>query len=90
MRMLKRKQTNMLLAIAAAGTAAYFVRTFPGGDTIIGGLIGAAFGHPWAGAVTGLLVPSARSGRTFDILAPPEAAGPSEPPATTPAGATTS
>ena len=87
MRMLKRKQRNMLLAIAAAGTAAYFVNTFPGGDTVIGGLIGAAFGHPWAGAVTGLLVPSATSGRTLEILAPPAAAGP--PPASAPSGSPT-
>lgn len=52
----------MLMTIAVAGSAAYFLRTFRFGDTIIGGLIGAAFGHPVAGALTGMLVPSMKTG----------------------------
>jgi len=59
---LKKKERSLLMAIALAGGAAYFVRTFPFGDTIIGGMIGAAFGHPVAGAVTGMLVPSKKEG----------------------------
>jgi hypothetical protein len=59
---MKKKERSMLMAIALAGSAAYFVRTFPFGDTIIGGMIGAAFGHPVAGAVTGMLVPSMKTG----------------------------
>jgi len=59
---MKKKQKQMLTAIALAGSASYFLRTFPGGDTVIGAMIGAAFGHPLAGAVTGLLVPSRREG----------------------------
>jgi hypothetical protein len=62
MKKLKKKERSMLMAIALAGGAAYFVRTFPFGDTIIGGMIGAAFGHPIAGAVTGMLVPSMKTG----------------------------
>ena len=70
------------MAIALAGGAAYFVRTFPFGDTIIGGMIGAAFGHPVAGAVTGMLVPSKKEGGfsiledfTLPIVGVPETAG---------------
>ncbi len=59
---MKKKERSMLMAIALAGGAAYFVRTFPFGDTIIGGMIGAAFGHPVAGAITGMLVPSMKMG----------------------------
>jgi hypothetical protein len=59
---MKKKERSMLMAIALAGSAAYFVRTFPFGDTIIGGMIGAAFGHPIAGAVAGMLVPSMKTG----------------------------
>ena len=62
MKKLKKRERSMLMAIALAGGAAYFVRTFPFGDTIIGGMIGAAFGHPVAGAVTGMLVPSMKTG----------------------------
>jgi hypothetical protein len=59
---MKKKERSMLMAIALAGSAAYFIRTFPFGDTIIGGMIGAAFGHPIAGAVTGMLVPTMKTG----------------------------
>jgi hypothetical protein len=59
---LKKKERSMLMTIAVAGSAAYFLRTFRFGDTIIGGLIGAGFGHPLAGALTGMLVPSMKTG----------------------------
>ena len=50
------------MTIGLAAGASYFLRTFPFGDTIIGAMIGAAFNHPIAGAVTGMLVPSKREG----------------------------
>ena len=97
---LKKKERSLLMTIALAGGAAYFVRTFPFGDTIIGGMIGAAFGHPVAGAVTGMLVPSKPEGG-FAFLADidplggvlpeglPFAPRDVAPPVTAPNGATT-
>ena len=82
---LKKKQKNLLMAIAVSGTAAYFVRTFLFGDTIIGALIGGALAGPpgaAAGALTGALVPSKKEGGfsiledfTLPIVGVPETAG---------------
>ncbi len=78
MKKLKKKQKNILMTIALAGGTAYFVRTFPLGDSILGGVIGSAFGHPVIGAVTGLLVPSRDPilGKTLSILADSDPFGP--------------
>lgn len=66
---MKKKERNMLMTIGLAASAAYFIKTFPLGDTIIGGAIGAAFGNPLAGALVGAVVPSRKEGGTFSLLA---------------------
>lgn len=66
---MKKKERNTLLTIALAASSAYLVRTFPGGDTVIGAGIGMAFGNPLLGAAVGMLTPSRKSGETIQLLA---------------------
>jgi hypothetical protein len=73
--MLKKKERNKLLAITLAGTAAYFVKSWPLGDTILGTLIGASFGHPVLGGLAGAVVPSRKTGKSWglgDLLGTPK------------------
>lgn len=65
---MKKKERNTLLTIALAASSAYLVRTFPGGDTVIGAGIGMAFGNPLLGAAVGMLTPSRKSGETIALL----------------------
>jgi hypothetical protein len=93
----------MLLGIALAGTSAYFLKTWWGGDTIIGALLSTAVGAgPLPGAIAGALVPSADNGfrvplispmpgeMTYGVVEPPfEGGRKGIDPGTTPAGAPT-
>jgi len=65
---MKKKERNTLLTIALAASSAYLIRTFPGGDTVIGAGIGMAFGNPLLGAAVGMLTPSRKSGETIALL----------------------
>lgn len=65
---IKKKERNTLLTIALAASSAYLIRTFPGGDTVIGAGIGMAFGNPLLGAAVGMLTPSRKSGETIALL----------------------
>jgi hypothetical protein len=59
---MKKKQKNLLMAIALSGASAYFLRTFAFGDTLIGAAIGGAVAGKegaLAGAIAGAVVPSA-------------------------------
>ena len=90
MALLRKKQKRMLLGLALAGTSAYYVKTFWGGDTIIGALLSTAVGAgPIPGAIAGALVPNREGGRTLTVLSPEEAVRTNQPPATAPNGADT-
>jgi hypothetical protein len=54
----KKETQRLMITVGGAATASYFINTFPLGDTLIGGLIGSMFGHPWIGAAVGALTPS--------------------------------
>lgn len=66
---MKKKERNTLLTIALAASSSYLIRTFPGGDTVIGAGIAMAFGvNPLLGAAVGMLTPSRKSGETIALL----------------------
>jgi len=58
---LSKKETRLAVTITGAAAFAFFVRTFPLGDSIVGGLIGSSMGLPWLGLAVGALTPSRRS-----------------------------
>jgi len=55
---MKKKTRNILITIGGAGAASWLLKTFPGGDSLVGLVWGSLWGNPLLGLVAGAVTPN--------------------------------
>lgn len=63
-RMMRKKTRNILITVGGAAGASWLVRTFRGGDSLMGLIWGSLWGNPLLGLVVGAVTPNRVDGQT--------------------------